>query len=177
MKATVESFKEQGADGFVFGILHDAHDSEHQQSPVDIARNKALVELADGRPCTFHRAFDLIPDSQWDRTLGSIIDCGFKSILTSGGPSGTSAIECTDLLRQLIHKRDIIPGEAAGSPYPYFPQIIVGGGVRSTNAAEIAQSTGATAVHSAALTRAGETVDRSEVRALRATLDQLATKP
>lgn len=173
----VESFKEQGADGFVFGILHHAHDPEPHHSPVDVARNKALVELADGRPCTFHRAFDSIPDSQWDRALSSIIDCGFQSILTSGGPSGNSAIECTDLLRQLIHHRDTLPGDATGSPYSHSPQIIVGGGVRSTNAAEILQRTGAPAVHSAALTQTGETVDDSEVRALRAVLDQLATYP
>jgi copper homeostasis protein len=170
MKLTMNAFKEQGADGFVFGIL--AHSSAPGEPPlVDVARNKALVELADGRPCTFHRAFDLIPDSEWDAALRAIAECGFQSILTSGGPSGNSAVECTGQLNYLVHHQLDDQGSPVHSR-AQRPEIIVGGGVRSTNAAVVFQKTRATAFHSAAVSHTGEAVDADEVRALRVALNE-----
>lgn len=170
MKTSVEAFKEQGADGFVFGILR--HESDPGTPPlVDVARNKALVALAGGRPCTFHRAFDLIPDSEWESTLAAIVECGFSSILTSGGPSGNSAVECAGLLKSLVHDR-LDPGKFPEQSRCKLPEIIVGGGVRSKNVEGLFQETSATAFHSAALTQTSEMVDAHEVRALRAALDQ-----
>ncbi|RMJ28461.1 Copper homeostasis protein [Aspergillus sp. HF37] len=166
MKLTMNAFKEQGADGFVFGILARSS-GPGETLLVDMARNKALVELADGRPCTFHRAFDLIPDSEWDAALRAIAECGFQSILTSGGPSGNSAVECTGQLDYLVHYQlDFSPSRCQR------PEIIVGGGVRSMNAADVFQKTRATAFHSAALSHTGEAVDADEVRALRVALNE-----
>lgn len=169
MKTTIEAFKEQGADGFVFGILRQEPNTPHLS--VDLPRNKALVALADGRPCTFHRAFDLIPDPEWDNALAALVECGFSSILTNGGPSGNSAVECTDQLSSLIHDR-LDPGKFPGHSQDQLPQVIVGGGVRSKNIEGLFQKTGATAFHSAALAQTTESVSSDEVRALRAALDQ-----
>lgn len=170
MKSIINTFKDHGADGFVFGILHD-ESATGTRGWVDVAHNKALVELADGRPCTFHRAFDLIPYSEWDNALAEIAKCGFTFILTSGGPSSNSAAECTDLLKSLIHDH------LSSSKFPertrdQLPQIIVGGGLRSTNIMDIIRGTWPMAVHSAALTQKGELVDGDEVRALRLGLDR-----
>lgn len=169
MKATMEAFKEQGADGFVFGILR--HESNTPHFSIDVARNKALVELAGGRPCTFHRAFDLIPYSEWDTALAALVECGFRSILTNGGPSGNSAVECTDHLVSLIHDQ-LSPGKFPGRSHDQLPQVIVGGGVRSKNIEELLHKTSAIAFHSAALAQTTEMVCSDEVRALRAALDQ-----
>lgn len=170
MKIMINTFKEQGADGFVFGILNHSPDLEGHLE-VDAPRSQALVELAGGRPCTFHRAFDLIPDSHWDMALGAIIDCGFQSILTSGGPSGNSAVECTGHLRCLVHN-ELRNGVSVTHNRARLPEIVVGGSVRSTNVAKILHETHATAFHSAALAQASEVVSSDEVRALKVVLDQ-----
>lgn len=169
MKIMINIFKEQGADGFVFGILNHSPDLEGHLE-VDAPRSKALVELAGGRPCTFHRAFDLIPDSHWDRALGAIIDCGFQSILTSGGPCN-AAVECTGHLRCLVHK-ELRKGASITHNRGRLLEIVVGGSVRSTNVAKILHGTHATAFHSAALVQASEVVSSDEVRALKVVLDQ-----
>ena len=64
-----------GADGFVFGVLKP-DGTVHSEACRD------LVESANGKPCTFHRAFDLSRDPE--ESLEAIIGCGFKRILTSG---------------------------------------------------------------------------------------------
>lgn len=56
---------------------------------VDPTRNAELVELAAPLPCTFHRAIDEVDDL--DEALRIVINCGFKSILTSGGESNAVA--------------------------------------------------------------------------------------
>ncbi|KAE8382007.1 hypothetical protein BDV26DRAFT_49707 [Aspergillus bertholletiae] len=166
MKRTMHSFLENGADGFVFGIL--AQDAPR----IDVARNKELVELAQGRPCTFHRAFDLIPESHWDTALADIVECGFASILTNGGPSGRTAIECVDQLDSLVHER-LEQLKKRMEDHHRLPQIIVGGGVRATNVGTLWQRTRAPAFHSAALTQSSvELVSEVEVEALRAALDK-----
>ncbi|CAL3970544.1 unnamed protein product, partial [Diplocarpon coronariae] len=55
MRLDLERFKAAGADGFVFGILTE-------EGKVDTERCRDLVVLAEGMPCTFHRAFDEIPE-------------------------------------------------------------------------------------------------------------------
>ena len=76
MREDIRMMKENGADGFVFGILDE-------QGRVNAKRCTELVQLAGSLPCTFHRAIDVSRD-----LLGSmeqIIACGFKRILSSGG--------------------------------------------------------------------------------------------
>lgn len=67
--------KSLNVDGFVFGILNE-------NDEVDIAQNKALVELAAPLQCTFHRAFDRAKNLE--DSLEKVIECGFTTILTSG---------------------------------------------------------------------------------------------
>ncbi|KAE8161320.1 copper homeostasis CutC domain-containing protein [Aspergillus tamarii] len=170
MKCTMQSLMKKGADGFVFGIL--TQDAPAQAvSRIDVVRNKELVELAQGRPCTFHRAFDLIPESNWDFALADIAECGFTSILTSG-PSGGTAIECVDQLGRLIHER-LVQLRRRMEGCDRLPQIIVGGGVRATNIRILWERTRALAFHSAALALSSmELASDSEVEALRAALTQ-----
>ncbi|KAJ5371527.1 copper homeostasis CutC domain-containing protein [Penicillium cataractarum] len=125
MKATLQLMNSLGADGFVFGILHQApdHRSADRTSWIDIARNKELVQLADGKPCTFHRAFDCIPESDWNSVLEDIIECGFAAILTSGGPSSLNAVDCMDGLADLVNRLSL--DSQAGRR---ALEVIVGGG-------------------------------------------------
>jgi copper homeostasis protein len=128
MKESLIRLHGLGADGFVFGILKDGK--------VDVQRCQALVKLADGQYCTFHRAFDELEDKQ--AGLQDVIKCGFSGILTSGGKH--DAIKGTSALRQLVEatKGDEI-------------HIIVGGGARSSNIELLKKETGAAWFHSSAL--------------------------
>ncbi|KAJ5611382.1 copper homeostasis protein [Penicillium lagena] len=172
MKSTMSTLNNAGADGFVFGILNpeSLNAPLKETSWIDIARNKELVQLANGRPCTFHRAFDLIPESLWDHALADIMECGFKYILTNGGPSGSKALECVDKLADLVHRLATCPGETLPSK-GVVPEIIVGGGVRSQNAGLLWTDTSASFFHSAALLQDAEIVSEEEVKSLRRTLD------
>ena len=134
----------RGADGFVFGVL-DANNK------VDKEKNTALVRAAAGRPCTFHRAFDAIPEQDMEAQLEVLIGCGFKALLTSGGKG--DAINNKDMLGKLV--------KAAGNRI----RIIVGGGVRSSNL-EALKETGATWFHSSAIVDGGEAPSPAEVKAM-----------
>ncbi len=77
--------------------------------------------MADGLPCTFHRAFDRIKDKE--EALEDVIGCGFATILTSGGEH--PAMEGLSKLKLIQEQAD------------ERITILVGGGVRSTNAGEL----------------------------------------
>ncbi|KAH8724397.1 copper homeostasis protein CutC [Phaeosphaeriaceae sp. PMI808] len=128
------------ASGFVFGIL-DIH------GHVDVARNSELVDIASPLPCTFHRAIDEAADL--DEAVEMVIACGFKSLLTSGGKK--NAEEGAERVKHLQEK------------FGKKVSLIVGGGVRSSNAAVLTRRVGVQWVHSAAITKAGEEVDVEEV--------------
>ncbi|KGO41962.1 Copper homeostasis protein CutC [Penicillium expansum] len=164
MKRTLNSLKSYGADGFVFGILNRSPEMTcaRNMSWVDVSRNKQLVQLADGRPCTFHRAFDVIPESDWENALADIMECGFASILTNGGASGTKAVECVDKLRALVRYKTQLEEESKLRNNK-VPEIIVGGGVRASNIGLLHHITGATAFHSAALLATEEITSATEV--------------
>jgi copper homeostasis protein len=143
MKKGIERFAR--ADGFVFGILRDGK--------VDIERCRILVEKAEGKPCTFHRAFDEIPESQMMAELEVLVSCGFKSVLTSGGRK--NALEGRKILAELV--------EAAKKRI----DIIVGGGVRSSNLEMLRRETSAGWFHSSAIVEpGGEVASRDEVTRL-----------
>jgi copper homeostasis protein len=164
MKQTVKSLKSYGADGFVFGILTGSQQTgrDPNASWVDISRNKQLIQLAEGLPCTFHRAFDLIPESHWERALADIMECGFASILTNGGPSGTKATECVDKLQTLVRLQTQLQGHGKLQRYR-VPEIIVGGGVRASNIGMLHTITGAKTFHSAGLFASEEVTCAVEV--------------
>lgn len=114
-----------GVSGFVFGVL-DANNK------IDIENCQTLIAAANGLPCTFHRAFDMIED-KFD-ALDQLVDLGFKRVLTSGGVG--NAADYINTLKELVaYSKDSII-------------IIPGGGVRPNNMVQIIQETGASEIHS-----------------------------
>lgn len=144
MKSSIITFKEAGADGFVFGIL-DA------QNEIDVAKNKELLTLAGETPCTFHRAFDRTSDL--DKSIQTLIKLGFRSVLTSGG-KGT-AMEGKDNLKNLVEK------------YSHKIEILIGGGVRSGNIAALKEFTGGRSFHSSAIKDYDTFVTEEEIKKLK----------
>lgn len=117
----IRIFAESDVDGFVFGCIT-------ADNQLDLERNEAMIAAAQGLPCTFHRAFDSIPDPH--RTAQKLTDLGFARILTSG--HALSADQGLSLIQDLIQTHAI--------------QILPGGGVRPENAA-LLQQAGATELH------------------------------
>ncbi|WBX96783.1 copper homeostasis protein CutC [Chryseobacterium gambrini] len=144
MKSDLVQLKSLNVDGFVFGIL-DENDE------VNIEQNKTLVELAKPLPCTFHRAFDRAKDLE--KSLEKVIECGFTTILTSGQKPNVS--EGKENLRKLV---ELSNGRI---------EILVGGGLRSSNIEEIRGFTKAGYFHSSAITDGGAFANAEEVVALK----------
>lgn len=144
MKTSIITFREGGADGFVFGIL--TADNE-----IDEARNKELIELAGETPCTFHRAFDRTLDL--DRSIQTLIKIGFKTVLTSGGKK--SAMEGKEVLKSLVEN------------YSDKIEILIGGGVRSKNIEELKNFTGGKSFHSSAIKDYDTFVTDDEIKKLK----------
>ena len=143
MKQDIKQFKKLKVDGFVFGILNE-------DGTVNVTRNEELVRLASPLPCTFHRAFDVVKDVQ--KSLEDVIECGFKSILTSG--QGKTVIEGLSVLEkvQKLAKDRII--------------IMPGGGLRSTIINVLKEKLKPTFYHSSAITDKTETASAKEIKAL-----------
>lgn len=91
MKRDIEVLGELGADGFVFGVL-DEHGKVNQEAC------ESLLRTANGKPCTFHRAFDACCDPK--QALEDIIQLGFARILTSGAKN--SVTEGMGLIEELL---------------------------------------------------------------------------
>lgn len=144
MKSELIQLKTLNIDGFVFGIL-DEHDE------VNVEQNKKLVELAKPYQCTFHRAFDRAKDLE--NSLEKVIDCGFKTILTSGQKPNVS--EGKENLKKLV---ELSNGRI---------EILVGGGLRSTNIEELREFTKVGYFHSSAITDGGAFANPDEVIALK----------
>ena len=124
MECDIRTFGKMGVAGFVFGIL--TPDGEP-----DLEANARMLKAANGRPCTFHRAFDMVLDPM--DALEKVVRLGFARILTSGGRN--SALEGVHLLRELtLAARERII-------------IMAGAGIRPDNALEVVQKSGVTALH------------------------------
>lgn len=144
MKNSIITFKEAGADGFVFGILK-------ADNEIDEEKNAELLILAGDVPCTFHRAFDRTKNL--DESIETIVKLGFKTVLTSGGKK--SAMEGKDNLKKLVQK------------YADTIEILIGGGVRSENIAELKEFTGGTSFHSSAILKYDTFVTDAEIKKLK----------
>ncbi|MDR6526019.1 copper homeostasis protein [Chryseobacterium rhizosphaerae] len=144
MKTDLIQLKSLKVDGFVFGILNE-------NDEVNTEQNKALVKLATPLPCTFHRAFDRAKGLE--ESLEKVIECGFTTILTSGQKPNVS--EGKENLKKLV---ELSNGRI---------EILVGGGLRSTNIEEIRALTHASYFHSSAITDGGAFANAGEVVALK----------
>lgn len=140
MKSEIETIKNLGVNGFVFGILKD-------DKTINIEQNKDLVELAKPFPCTFHRAFDAV--SNYEKALEDVISCGFSTILTSG--TFPNVMEGKEVLKELViqanNRIEIMPG----------------GGLRSTNISELNETVKANWYHSSAITDGSEVANPEEI--------------
>lgn len=123
MLRDIDLLSEVKADGFVFGVLH-------ADGSVDLERNRQLIERAGGRPCVFHRAFDVVPDRF--EALEQLVDLGFVRVLTKGG--------CQDVREATAHLAALI--EHSGERITILP-----GGVKPYFAADFVARTGARELH------------------------------
>lgn len=113
-----------GAAGIVLGCLND--DGE-----VDFRPCKQLVALAGESDVVFHRAFDQVKDRF--TALETLIDLGFKRVLTSGGAK--TALEGARNIRTLVEQAD---GRI---------EILPAGGIREHNVEAVIKQTGCEQVH------------------------------
>ena len=118
-----------GADGLVFGFLHE-------DGTVDVERTRVLAELAraEGKEAVFHRAIDVVPD--WRAALDALIGLGITRVLTSGQEPDVSL--GTGTVREMIEY-------AAGRI-----QILPGAGITARNMDRIIAETGCDQIHLAA---------------------------
>jgi len=113
-----------GADGVVIGCLTP-------EGEVDMARNRELIQAAEGMSVTFHRAFDMCRDPY--ESLERIIELGCDRVLTSGRqPKAEQGIA---LLKELVQR--------AGDRIIIMP----GSGVNAQNIAKLAKETDAKEFH------------------------------
>jgi len=115
---------EHGADGIVFGILHE-------DGTIDRERCAQLIQCCADKPAIFHRAFDVVPEPF--AALDELVDLGFKRILTSG--QARSVPEGLDLIKTLV--------DHAGKRIEILP----GAGIRAHNVRMIVEQTGVNQVH------------------------------
>jgi copper homeostasis protein len=123
----IKAFRDLGCKGVVFGLLN----ADGTINTIDTLK---LVEAAGDMEVTFHRAFDRA--ARLSEALESVISCGCKRILTSGGLP--TAPEGMDQIRKL-------QSQAEGRII-----IMPGSGVRSANIRQLMEYTGCSEMHSSA---------------------------
>ncbi len=137
------------ADGFVCGTLTP-------DGGIDMPVMRQLIGAAEGRPVTFHRAFDRCRDPF--EALEQIISLGCRRILSSGlQPTAEQGIP---LLRQLCRQ--------AGGRIIIMP----GGGINEHNVRLIADQTGVAEIHGSASGGKGTTQSET-VRKILGLLEKL----
>lgn len=128
-----------GARGAVFGLLEP-------DGRVDVPRTRMLVEQAGSLEVTFHRAFDETPSLE--EALEDLIAAGCARVLTSGGTGNVHSGSA--VLARLVRQAR---GRIA---------VAAGGGLRASQAAELARATGATHFHGSVRRLAGGAAVASE---------------
>lgn len=129
MKEDARLLLENGADGLVFGFLHE-------NGTVDAERTSEFARLTAryGKKSVFSRAIDVVPD--WRAALDALIAAGITRVLTSGqratAPEGADTIAA--MVRHAAGRIEILPGS----------------GVRAANARQLITRTGCTQVHMSA---------------------------
>ncbi|XP_065372204.1 copper homeostasis protein cutC homolog [Calliphora vicina] len=132
----------EGADGFVFGALNTNRD-------INVEQCQQVMAKAKGLPVTFHRAFDVTNPLKMHENVETIIDMGFKRILSSGFKQ--TAVEGLDFLSQLIakHHKDIT--------------IMPGAGINVANLEEILTATKCEEFHASAKAAADSNEETNNV--------------
>ena len=120
---------ENGADGLVFGFLHE-------DGRIDKERTAVLAKLAQeaGKETVFHRAIDVVPN--WREALDLLIELGITRVLTSGQESDVPWGAPT--IREMVAYAD---GRI---------EILPGGGIRLRNVERVIRETGCNQVHMSA---------------------------
>ena len=135
------------ADGIVCGALT-------QEGDIDTEALRLMVEASEGKPFTFHRAFDKCRNPQ--EALEQIIEAGCKRILTSGQqPSAEQGIPLLHELNKQANGRIII---------------MPGGGVNEKNARLILDQTGCIEIHGSCSSGSGIT-SAERVQQVKAIID------
>jgi copper homeostasis protein len=124
MRIDVDLFRKLGADGIAIGTLTESREVQTEAC-------RYLIEAAGSMKRIFHRAFDLAADPF--QALDRLIELGFDRVLTSG--QQVSAVDGIPLIQQLI--------EYADSRI----EIVPSGGIRSVNAREVLEISGAGQLH------------------------------
>jgi copper homeostasis protein len=127
MSRDIELCKRLGIDGVVLGVLT-------ADGAVDVAATRALVDLAQPLPVTFHRAFDMTVDA--DAALEQVIASGCQRLLTSG--QAQSALIGAAMIKHLVVR-------AAGRLI-----VMPGSGVRADNIGPLRAQTGCVEFHASA---------------------------
>ncbi len=117
------------ADAIVCGALDS-------KGHVDVAATRRLLAASQGKPFTFHRAFDRCCDAM--RAVDDVMELGCRRLLTSG--LQPTAAEGIPLIKQLV--------ERVGDRLIVMP----GSGVNPGNARHILHATGAVEIHGSAST-------------------------
>ncbi len=111
IKKDIQICKDLECHGIVSGILN-------RDNTIDIERTQELIDLSKPLPFTFHRAFDVVPNSK--DGLEQLIDLGADRVLTSGQkPKAIDGFETLKKLKLQSNNRITI---------------LVGSGITSENA-------------------------------------------
>jgi len=124
MLADAKALIANGADGLVFGVLHE-------DGRLDIERMRQLIEICGDKDKVCHRCFDVVPDPL--ETLEQLIGLGVTRLLTSGQRAFAS--DGAPLIKKLVE-------QAAGRI-----EILPAGGLRMNNVVEFLAETGCAYVH------------------------------
>lgn len=127
--ADAEQLLSHGADGLVFGFLHE-------DGSLDRERCRQIIALAGDKQKVFHRAIDVAAD--WKRMLSELIELGVTRVLTSG--LAPDVVYGMDVIREMI--------EFANGRIEILP----GAGVNLQNIDRIVETTGCTQIHVARFT-------------------------
>ncbi len=113
-----------GADGIVFGFLHE-------DGTLDVERCNEMMAIIGDKISVFHRAIDVVPD--WKKTIDQLCELGVTRILTSG--QNPSVYYGRYTVKAMIEY-------AAGRI-----EILPGAGINDVNVEEIIKETGCNQIH------------------------------
>ena len=135
-----EALLKAGADGLVFGFLHE-------DGTLDTERTAQLVAMTKkaGKQSVFHRAFDVVPD--WKAAMDALIALGVTRILTSGQEKNVTL--GLDTVREM---REYAAGRI---------EIMPGAGITLKNMDRVIETTGCSAIHLSAHRSAHDTSTRN----------------